>query len=115
MENIERNNYLNKLINSLGNGNIKILTGIKGCGKSYLLNTLFFDYLVKEKHIKPKFIVKIGLLDKADLAKISENQPVSSKKFVSYLMKRCSNDGKYYVLLDDISSLYKIKASLIVS
>ena len=52
---IERNDYLNKLIVRKGNGLIKIITGIRRCGKSYMLNNLFYNHLiasgVKENHI----------------------------------------------------------------
>ena len=52
---IERDDYLNKLIVRKGNGLIKILTGIRRCGKSYLLNYIFYNHLiscgVKEDHI----------------------------------------------------------------
>ena len=43
---IERNGYLNKLIARKENGLIKILTGIRRCGKSYLLNNIFYNYFV---------------------------------------------------------------------
>ena len=43
---IKRDYYLNKLIESQNDGLIKVVTGIRRCGKSYLLNTLFYDYLL---------------------------------------------------------------------
>ena len=43
---IRRDYYLNKLINKKHNGLIKVITGIRRCGKSYLLNTLFYQYLI---------------------------------------------------------------------
>lgn len=42
---IQRDNYLNQLISARGNGLIKIITGIRRCGKSFLLSTLFRNYL----------------------------------------------------------------------
>lgn len=55
MQEIKRNLYLNKLINRRENGMIKIITGIQRCGKSYLLDPIYKDYLlstgVKEEHI----------------------------------------------------------------
>ena len=52
---IKRDIYLNKLINRMHNGMIKVITGMRRCGKSYLLFNLFYDYLisigVKEDHI----------------------------------------------------------------
>lgn len=55
MQEIKRDLYLNKLINRRENGMIKIITGIRRCGKSYLLDPIYKDYLlstgVKEDHI----------------------------------------------------------------
>lgn len=45
----KREYYLNELIDKQGNGLIKVITGIKRSGKSFLLNKIFYDYLVKEK------------------------------------------------------------------
>ena len=44
---IKREYYLNKLIKRQNNGLVKVITGIRRCGKSYLLNTLFYNYLLK--------------------------------------------------------------------
>ncbi len=52
--------YLNKLINRKENGLIKVITGIRRCGKSYLLDPLFTDYL-KENGVKDDHIIKIEL------------------------------------------------------
>lgn len=57
---IERDVYLNKLINRKENGLIKIVTGIKRCGKSYLLNELFVNYL-KKSGVKDDHIIKLAL------------------------------------------------------
>lgn len=46
MKKIERNRYLKQLIESRQNGFIKVVTGIRRCGKSYLLNVLFYHYLL---------------------------------------------------------------------
>lgn len=45
---IERNDYLNKLINRKNNGLVKIITGIRRCGKSYLLDPIFKNYLIND-------------------------------------------------------------------
>lgn len=49
MQIIERDSYLQKLINKRGNGLVKIVTGIRRCGKSFLLDPLFKDYLIGGK------------------------------------------------------------------
>ena len=59
---INRNHYLEKLIDRKDNGLIKVVTGIRRCGKSYLLFNLFYDYLV-ENGINPEQIITIALDD----------------------------------------------------
>ena len=46
---IKRDFYLSKLINRIGNGQVKVITGVRRCGKSFLLNTLFYDYLLENE------------------------------------------------------------------
>ena len=57
---IERNDYLNKIIARKGNGLIKVITGIRRCGKSYMLNNLFYNYLI-EDGVKDDHIIKLAL------------------------------------------------------
>ena len=59
---IERTSYLNQLIASQNNGLIKIITGIRRCGKSYLLFNIFYDYLISQG-IDNNHIIKIALDD----------------------------------------------------
>ncbi|MBQ9416624.1 MAG: AAA family ATPase, partial [Clostridia bacterium] len=59
MESIKRDIYLKRLIDREQNGLVKIVTGIRRCGKSYLLNNLFYDYL-KEKGVDDSHIIKIS-------------------------------------------------------
>ena len=59
---IKRDYYLNKLIESQNDGLIKVVTGIRRCGKSYLLNTLFYEHLLQES-IKESHIIRIALDD----------------------------------------------------
>ena len=59
---IKRDQYLNQLIRSMDNGAIKVITGIRRCGKSYLLDPLFRDYLIKTG-IPEERIIKIDLSD----------------------------------------------------
>lgn len=60
---IKRDLYLNKLISHMHNGMIKVITGIRRCGKSYLLFNLFYDYLI-ESGVKEDHIIKIALDDR---------------------------------------------------
>lgn len=59
---IKRDSYLKQLIDKIDNGLIKIITGIKGCGKSFLLFKLFYDYLITNG-IDKKNIITIALDD----------------------------------------------------
>ncbi len=53
---IERNEYINKLMSKRWNGKIKIITGIRRCGKSFLLNTLFKQKLIEENAGEVNFV-----------------------------------------------------------
>ena len=59
---IKRDYYLNKLIEAKNDGLIKIITGIKRCGKSYLLNEIFNEYLL-ENNVAADHIIKVALDD----------------------------------------------------
>lgn len=63
MKVIERNDYLKALIARRENGQVKVVTGIRRCGKSYLLKVLFKDWLVKEGNVQPDDILAIELDD----------------------------------------------------
>ena len=60
---IKRDYYLNELIDRLDNGLIKIITGIRRCGKSYLLNTIFKNYLI-EQGLDEEHIIQLSLDEK---------------------------------------------------
>ena len=57
---IKRDFYLKELIDGIDNGLVKIVTGIRRCGKSYLLDPIFKNYLI-EKGIKENYIIKLDL------------------------------------------------------
>ena len=59
---IQRNHYLQKLIDRRENGLVKVITGIRRCGKSFLLFNLFYDYLI-ESGVKEERIISIALDD----------------------------------------------------
>ena len=61
---IKRDYYLNKMINRKHNELIKVITGVRRCGKSYLLNTLFYNHLI-ESGIKKDHIIRFAF-DSAD-------------------------------------------------
>lgn len=92
---INRDNYLNRLIDKKGNGLIKVITGIRRCGKSYLLFYLFHDYLI-ENGVKEEQIITIALDD--DIC-ISYRNPDELSK---YIRSKIVNKDMYYVLIDEV-------------
>ena len=58
---IKRDFYLNRLIHNMWNGEIKVITGIRRCGKSVLLFDLFYEYLLQQKKVKEEEIIKSEL------------------------------------------------------
>ena len=69
---IRRDFYLNKLIKRKNNGLIKVITGIRRCGKSYLLNTLFYHHLL-ENGVDTDHIIRFAFDSADDLYLIGEN------------------------------------------
>lgn len=94
---ITRNHYLNKLIRKKHNGFIKIITGIRRSGKSYLLNNLFYNHLI-ESGVDEDHIIKFAFDSGRDLLKIGEDlidldflsgkRLVNPKKFLKYIMSK---------------------------
>ena len=94
MQEIKRDFYLNKLIKKDGNGLIKIITGIRRCGKSYLLGKIFYDYLLKNN--KKDHIIYIAL-------DIKENEKLrDGNEFIKYIYSLIKDEDKYYILIDEI-------------
>lgn len=96
MNEIKRDQYLQKLINSKGNGLIKIITGIRRCGKSYLLDPIFTTHLLSDG-IPKDHIIKIEL-DRVSNKKY-HHDPEGFERYIHSLIK---DDKTYYVLLDEI-------------
>lgn len=111
---ISRDVYLNRLISRKHNGFIKVITGIRRCGKSYLLNTLFYNHLL-EAGVSEEHIIRFAFDSAEDLIKIGENPllfdntqnegKVDPTKFLNYLKEQISDKGNYYLLLDEVQSL----------
>ena len=93
--NIERSNYLNKLIERKQNGMIKIITGVRRCGKSYLLFELYYNYLLSQG-IEDSSIIKISL-DNNNFAK--QRNPMELAKYVE---EKIDNKRDYYIFIDEI-------------
>lgn len=76
---IKRDFYLNKLIKRRHNGLVKVITGIRRCGKSYLLNTLFYQHLL-ENGIDQEHIIRFAFDSADDLYLIGESLIELDKK-----------------------------------
>ena len=92
---IRRDKNLDLLIHSCGNGLIKVITGMRRCGKSYLLFTLFKNYLIKQG-VKEDHIIGVNLENRLNK---SLRDPDA---LLQYIDSRLSSDGQYYVMLDEV-------------
>ena len=93
---IKRDRYLKKLISFMWDGQVKVITGIRRCGKSYLLRTLFYNYLLSIK-VKPENILSFEL----DLTKdIKYRNPLELAKFVREKVEQSQEE--YYLFVDEI-------------
>ena len=78
---IERNGYLQKLVDRMNNGMIKVVTGVRRCGKSYLLQEIFYKYLI-EHNVQPSHIITLQLDDRLNLKYNIEIQMLYANTFV---------------------------------
>lgn len=102
---IKRDIYLNKLISKKRNGLIKVVTGIRRCGKSYLLFNLFKDYLLAEG-VDEQHIIEIAFDS-------FENKCFRDPEILyPYLKEQIKDDGIYYVLLDEVQLLGEFESVL---
>lgn len=92
---IKRDQYLNRLIEKKGNGLIKVITGIRRCGKSYLLFNLFYDYLI-ESGVSEEQIITIALDDDTF---VQYRDPDELSK---YIRAKIVNKEQYYILIDEV-------------
>lgn len=95
MKEIKRNSYLKQLISGKQNGLIKIVTGIRRCGKSYLLFKIFRNHLLAQG-VTPDHIISLALDD------ILNEEYCDPKKLVLYIKENIKDSQIYYVLLDEV-------------
>lgn len=95
---IARDIYLNKLISKKNNGLIKVVTGMRRCGKSYLLFNLFRDHL-KSEGVPDDHVIEMAF-DSFENKKYRDPEA-----FYQYLVDRLKDDSMYYVLLDEVQLL----------
>ena len=109
---IKRDFYLIKLISRRNNGLIKVITGIRRCGKSYLLNTILYNYLL-ENGVDEINIIRFAFDSADDLYLIGESlikiekekRRVDPEKFMAYIRSKMTDNGMYYLLLDEVQML----------
>lgn len=109
---IAREKYLNDLKIRMHNGLIKVITGMRRSGKSYLMNDIFYDYL-KEIGVPENHIIKFAFDSADDLALIGENlielegekRKVDPQKFMFFIKERIIDENNYYLLLDEVQNL----------
>lgn len=95
---IERNKYLAELISLHGNGMIKVITGMRRCGKSYLLFRIFVSYLEKQG-VASDHIIKINLED------FKSRELRNPNNLYSYVENCIKDDEQYYILIDEVQML----------
>lgn len=111
---IKRDAYLDRLIARKHNGFIKVITGIRRSGKSYLLNTIFCNRLIADG-IPKNHIIKFAFDSADDLIKIGEDpivldneredRKVDPTKFLNWIQSQISDNDMHYILLDEVQKL----------
>ena len=95
---IKRDVYLDKLIRKKKNGLVKVITGVRRCGKSYLLFHLFHDYLLASG-IRQDHIIEVALDDR------SNKELRDPDAILKFIKKNIRDDGDYYIVLDEVQYL----------
>ena len=102
---IKRDKYLNDLINRMHNGMIKVVTGIRRCGKSYLLFNIFKNYLL-EHGVASSHIITIEL-DQRKNKKYRDPDTI-----LDYIESLIEDDEQYYIMLDEVQMLQELEEVL---
>lgn len=102
---INRDFYLNELIDRMDNGLIKIITGIRRCGKSYLLDPIFKNYLISQG-VDKDHIIKLSLDERAN------SKYLDPDILDQYIRSLIIDDKKYYLILDEIQEVKEFESVL---
>lgn len=103
--NINRDYYLNQLIEKQNNGLVKIISGMRRCGKSYLLDPMFKNYLF-DNGVGESHIIKL------DLDSIENEHLLDAHKLYEFICDKIIDTDKYYILLDEIQKVEGFEALL---
>ncbi len=95
---IKRDLYLNKLIRKRNNGLIKIVTGVRRCGKSYLLFNLFHNHIIEEG-VDENHIIEVALDDR------SNRELRNPDNMLRFVKERIIDQETYYIILDEVQLL----------
>lgn len=95
---IKRDRYLRQLVESRQNGFIKVVTGIRRCGKSYLLNVLFYHYLL-DNGVPDNHIIRVDLEDRMN--KELRNPDV----MLHFVHDRIKDKDPYYIIIDEVQMM----------
>ena len=101
---IKRDYYLNRLINNMWNGEIKVITGIRRCGKSVLLFDLFNDYLLSQG-VKEENIIRLELDQRKNY---KFRNPITLCDYVENIVNNKKNE-KFYLFIDEVQNTIKVK------
>lgn len=99
---IARDKYLNQIVKRMSNGKIKIITGIRRCGKSVLVNEIFYDYLLSHG-VADDHIIRLSLEDNINA---KYRNPLRLDEYIRSLI---TDTQIYYILLDEIQNVVSIK------
>ena len=105
---IKRDYYLSKLIQHRKNGLVKIVTGVRRCGKSYLLFKLFRDHLI-DSGIKDDHIISIALDD------YGNKHLLDPDELYRHIKGLITDNGDYYILLDEIQLVKDFESVVMAS
>ena len=100
---VERGSYLQRLIHNMWNGEIKVITGIRRCGKSVLLFDLFYDYLISQE-VPEDNIIKIEL-DQRRYYKY--RNPITLCEYIESIVSE-RKDEKFYLFIDEVQLTTKV-------
>lgn len=103
--NIKREFYLNKLISKRNNKMIKVVTGVRRCGKSYLLDPIFKNYLLNNG-VDKEHIIKL------EIDSIENYEYHNPKKLYDFIMEQIKDEEMYYIILDEIQLVENFEAVL---
>ena len=100
---IKRNSYLNRMIHHMWNGEVKVITGIRRCGKSVLLFDLFYEYLLSQG-VQENHIIKIEL-DQRRYYKF--RNPIVLCEHVESIVAEQKSE-KFYIFIDEVQLTTKV-------